>query len=76
MHQLHMKAAGTRDNAVGCVARMLLASTGAPLVPLEAVLPSYLRALPPKEDWEEAHVAYKALCHLLAQGAHPSFCVE
>eukprot|EP00983_Pelagomonas_calceolata_P111195 1159759-Pelagomonas_calceolata.AAC.2 len=47
---------------------MLLASPGAPLVPLDAVLPNYLRALPPKEDWEESHVAYQALCHLLAQG--------
>jgi len=63
------EAAGTRDNAVGCVGRMLLASPGAPLVPLDAVLPNYLRALPPKEDWEESHVAYQALCHLLAQGA-------
>lgn len=62
--------AGTRDNAVGCVARLLLASHPAtPLVPLDAVLPSYLRALPPKEDWSEAHVAYRALCHLLAHGA-------
>jgi hypothetical protein len=68
---------GTRDNAVGCVARMVLAAAaldtaghtgglpeGYPL-PLEAVLPAMCAALPPQEDWAESGVAYRALCVVL-----------
>lgn len=65
------EAAGTRDNAVGCVARLLLSAAaaapphGGGLVPLGAVLPVYCSALPPKEDWGEVQVAYRALCEMV-----------
>lgn len=63
------EAAGTRDNAAGCVGRLLLAAPPAqPLVPVDAVLPVLLGALPPSEDLGEAAPAYRALAHLLLAG--------
>lgn len=69
---------------MGCVARLILCSpplvptaapgpdgTAAVPLPLDAVLPVYLAALPPGEDWEECHVSYRALCELLLS-AEPS----
>ncbi len=61
------QAPGTRDNAVGCVARMVLcAPVEAPIVPLDAVLPAVCSALPPQEDWAEAGPTYRALCQVLS----------
>jgi len=55
--------AGARDNAAGAVARMLAAAPGA--LPLEAILPVLLGALPLREDMEEGATVYGALCALL-----------
>ncbi len=70
-----------RDNALGCVARLLscAADPAAPppagpsaasagLLPLEAVLPVFLGALPLREDMSEAGVVYGALCGLMTGG--------
>eukprot|EP00897_Mesotaenium_endlicherianum_P001169 jgi/Mesen1/11052/ME000099S10502 len=57
-----------RDNGVGAVARMISAQ---PLVvPLEQVLPVMVRALPLREDHEEAAPVYGALCSLIS-ASHP-----
>jgi hypothetical protein len=63
------EAAGTRDNAAGCVGRLLLlAPPTAPAIPIEAVLPVLLGALPPEEDFAEGAPVYKALCEMLLAG--------
>jgi importin-4 len=54
---------GVRDNAVGAVARMMMAA--AAQLPLESILPVFLQALPLREDLHEAVPAYQALCHLV-----------
>ncbi|GLC39350.1 hypothetical protein PLESTB_000894500 [Pleodorina starrii] len=58
---------GVRDNALGCVGRMMSADGGggAALLPLEAVLPVFLGALPLREDLKEAPAVYGALCGLI-----------
>lgn len=69
---------GVRDNALGCVARLLTAAAdpaapppagpsaaAAGLLPLEAVLPVFLGALPLREDLSEAGAVYGALCALM-----------
>ena len=56
----------TRDNGCGAVARMILAAPGS--VPLAAVLPVWLGALPVKEDFDEADIVVKALVMLLEAG--------
>lgn len=59
--------AGVRDNALGCVARMMAADGGAGAagLPLEAVLPVFVSGLPLREDLKEAPPVYGALCGLL-----------
>ncbi|GIM10802.1 hypothetical protein Vretimale_14380 [Volvox reticuliferus] len=59
---------GVRDNALGCVGRMMLADggAGAALLPLEPLLPVFLGALPLKEDLKEASPVYGALCLMMA----------
>ncbi|KAG2492093.1 hypothetical protein HYH03_009587 [Edaphochlamys debaryana] len=59
------ETAGVRDNALGCVGRLLTAEGGAAGLPLEQVLPVFLGALPLKEDLKEAPPVYGALCALV-----------
>ncbi|GFR46415.1 hypothetical protein Agub_g7997, partial [Astrephomene gubernaculifera] len=62
---------GVRDNALGCVGRLLSCGggAGAGVLPLEAVLPVVLGALPLREDVKEAEPLYGALCGLMT-GEH------
>lgn len=73
------EAAGVRDNALGCVGRMVSAdaggASGGPAasaagsgLPLEAVLPVFLSGLPLREDMKEAEAVYSALCGLVTGG--------
>ncbi|PNH04952.1 putative importin subunit beta-4 [Tetrabaena socialis] len=64
---------GVRDNALGCVSRMMTADGGAAAagLPLEAVLPVFLGALPLKEDLKEAPAVYGAMCGLLTGDQAP-----
>ncbi|GLI66665.1 hypothetical protein VaNZ11_010595 [Volvox africanus] len=59
---------GVRDNALGCVGRMMLADggAGAALLPLESLLPVFLGALPLREDLKEAQPVYGALCLMMS----------
>ncbi|XP_057870292.2 uncharacterized protein LOC131076946 isoform X2 [Cryptomeria japonica] len=52
-----------RDNAAGAVARMIMAQPHA--VPLNQVLPVFLKALPLKDDLEESLAVYSCLCNLI-----------
>jgi len=55
-----------RDNAAGAVGRLLLAA--GPAAPIEQVLPTFLAALPPRDDPGEATPAYSALARLVTSG--------
>lgn len=59
------EAAGTRDNALGAVARVLAGPGAAAALPLESMLPPMLAALPLREDLSEAEPVYGMLCGLL-----------
>nr|ATG70913.1 ARM repeat superfamily protein [Juniperus phoenicea] len=52
-----------RDNAAGAVARLIMAQPHA--VPLNQVLPVFLKALPLKDDLEESLAVYGCLCNLI-----------
>ncbi|KAJ1878269.1 hypothetical protein LPJ57_003513, partial [Coemansia sp. RSA 486] len=52
-----------RDNAAGCVARLILENADA--VPLADVLPAWIEALPIRNDHMEDLPVYDAICHLL-----------
>ncbi|KAK3011325.1 hypothetical protein RJ639_011712 [Escallonia herrerae] len=52
-----------RDNAAGAVARMIMVHPES--IPLNQVLPVFLRALPLKEDHEESMTVYSCLCNLV-----------
>ncbi|KAJ1850316.1 hypothetical protein LPJ73_003505, partial [Coemansia sp. RSA 2703] len=52
-----------RDNAAGCVARLILENADA--VPLADVLPVWISALPIRGDHQEDLPVYDAICHLL-----------
>ncbi|KAJ2392421.1 hypothetical protein GGI23_005222, partial [Coemansia sp. RSA 2559] len=52
-----------RDNAAGCVARLILENADA--VPLAAVIPEWISALPICNDHLEDIPVYDAICHLL-----------
>ncbi|KAG0485277.1 hypothetical protein HPP92_009356 [Vanilla planifolia] len=52
-----------RDNAAGAVARMIMAHPQS--VPLDQVLPVFLKALPLREDHEESMVVYSCICNLI-----------
>jgi importin-4 len=60
--------AETTDNAVGAVARLIMAAPAA--VPMAAVLPVFLQALPLKADKAENEAVYKCLLQLV-QAQHP-----
>jgi importin-4 len=60
-----------RDNAAGCVARVVLRYPGR--VPLEQVLPSLIEALPLREDYEENKPVYDMVVKLCEFS--PLFCL-
>lgn len=51
-----------KDNATGCVARMLLKNSSA--VPLDQVIPVFIDALPLKHDFLENRPVFRAIFHL------------
>ena len=51
-----------KDNATGCVARMLLKNSTA--MPLDQVIPVFVNALPLKHDFLENRPVFRALFHL------------
>ncbi|XP_057466083.1 uncharacterized protein LOC130755649 [Actinidia eriantha] len=55
--------AAARDNAAGAVARMILVHPES--VPLNQVLPVFLKVLPLKEDHEESVAVYSCVCNLV-----------
>ncbi|GFY88530.1 ARM repeat superfamily protein [Actinidia rufa] len=55
--------AAARDNAAGAVARMILVHPES--VPLNQVLPVFLKVLPLKEDHEESMAVYSCVCNLV-----------
>ncbi|CAO2829167.1 unnamed protein product [Amaranthus hypochondriacus] len=57
-----------RDNAAGAVARMIMVHPEA--IPLNQVLPVFLKALPLKEDHEESIAVYSCVCNLVLS-SHP-----
>ncbi|KAF8578209.1 ARM repeat-containing protein [Ramaria rubella] len=52
-----------RDNATGAVARLILKNTAA--VPLDQVLPTFMAALPLKNDFLENRPVFRAVFHLV-----------
>ncbi|EPS73729.1 hypothetical protein M569_01025, partial [Genlisea aurea] len=52
-----------RDNAAGAVARMIMVHLES--IPLNQVLPIFLRVLPLKEDFEESVSVYGCICNLV-----------
>ncbi|KAL6964378.1 hypothetical protein U1Q18_035433 [Sarracenia purpurea var. burkii] len=52
-----------RDNAAGAVARMIMVHPES--IPLNQVLPVFLKALPLKEDHEESMAVYSCVCNLV-----------
>ncbi|XP_020584576.1 importin-4 isoform X2 [Phalaenopsis equestris] len=52
-----------RDNAAGAIARMIMAQPQS--IPLDQVLPVFLKALPLKEDREESMAVYSCICNLI-----------
>ncbi|KAJ6804510.1 putative importin subunit beta-4 isoform X1 [Iris pallida] len=52
-----------RDNAAGAVARMIMVQPQS--IPLNQVLPVFLKALPLKEDYEESIAVYNCICNLI-----------
>ncbi|KAL9271909.1 putative importin subunit beta-4 [Drosera capensis] len=52
-----------RDNAAGAVARMIMVHSEA--IPLNQVLPVFLKVLPLKEDQEESMAVYSCICGLV-----------
>ncbi|KAK9265423.1 hypothetical protein L1049_003548 [Liquidambar formosana] len=52
-----------RDNAAGAVARMIMVHPEA--IPLNQVLPVFLKVLPLKEDHEESMAVYSCVCNLV-----------
>lgn len=57
-----------RDNAAGAIARMIMVQPQS--IPLNQVLPVFIKALPLKEDHEESMAVYSCLCNLLLS-SHP-----
>ncbi|CAH9082136.1 unnamed protein product [Cuscuta europaea] len=58
-----------RDNAAGAVARMIMVHPES--IPLDQVLPVFLKVLPLKEDHEESAVVYSCICSLvLSSNSH------
>ncbi|KAI9471179.1 hypothetical protein LPJ55_004272 [Coemansia sp. RSA 990] len=61
--QMEKNPNNARDNAAGCVARLILENADA--VPLSEVLPVWIAALPISGDHLEDLPVYDAVCHLL-----------
>ncbi|XP_078444426.1 ARM repeat superfamily protein [Wolffia australiana] len=59
--------AAVRDNAAGAVGRMIMAAPQS--LPLDQVLPVFLRALPLKEDLMESVIVYGCVCELVLSSA-------
>jgi importin-4 len=59
---LHTNEARAKDNAAGCVSRMIMKHRDR--VPIETVLPALLELLPLKEDFEENEPVYKMILQL------------
>lgn len=57
-----------RDNAAGAIARMIMVQPQS--IPLNQVLPVFIKALPLKEDHEESMTVYGCVCGLLLS-SHP-----
>lgn len=57
-----------RDNAAGAIARMIMVQPQS--IPLNQVLPVFIKALPLKEDHEESMTVYGCICSLLLS-SHP-----
>ncbi|KAF8756351.1 hypothetical protein HU200_011068 [Digitaria exilis] len=57
-----------RDNAAGAIARMIMVQPQS--IPLNQVLPVFIKALPLKEDHEESMPVYSCVCSLLLS-SHP-----
>lgn len=55
--------AAVRDNAAGAVARMIMAHQES--IPLNQVLPVFVKVLPLKEDREESMPVYSCICSLV-----------
>lgn len=58
--------AGTLDNICGALARLII--TNSTLVPLQQVLPVFIKYLPLREDFEENYAVYRSLQHLYTKG--------
>lgn len=56
------------DNAAGAIARMIMVQPQS--IPLNQVLPVFIKALPLKEDHEESMAVYSCICNLLLS-SHP-----
>eukprot|EP00268_Persea_americana_P041727 TRINITY_DN4168_c0_g1_i3.p1 TRINITY_DN4168_c0_g1~~TRINITY_DN4168_c0_g1_i3.p1 ORF type:complete len:1049 (+),score=249.49 TRINITY_DN4168_c0_g1_i3:96-3242(+) len=52
-----------RDNAAGAIARMIMVNPQS--IPLNQVLPVFLKVLPLKEDHEESMAVYSCICNLV-----------
>ncbi|KAK9167552.1 hypothetical protein Scep_002743 [Stephania cephalantha] len=52
-----------RDNAAGAVARMIIVQPNS--IPLNQVLPVFVKILPLKEDLEESIAVYSCICNLI-----------
>lgn len=75
---LHMNVARAKDNAAGCVSRMIMKHRDR--VPIEAVLPALVELLPLKDDFEENEPVYKMILQLCKSFARSPiyfyFCVR
>ncbi|KAI8024673.1 Importin-4 [Camellia lanceoleosa] len=63
-----------RDNAAGAVARMIMVHPES--IPLNQVLPVFLKVLPLKEDHEESMAVYSCVCNLVLSSNPQSFWSE
>lgn len=59
---LHMDVARAKDNAAGCVARMILRHESH--VPVDAVVPALVQILPLREDYEENEPVWRMILKL------------
>ncbi|XP_076248556.1 importin-4 [Calliopsis andreniformis] len=58
--------AGTRDNVVGAIARLIIANYS--ILPLEEIFPVFVNQLPLKEDFEENKAVFKSILTLYEAG--------
>uniref|UniRef100_A0A5B6Z7Y9 Importin-4 n=1 Tax=Davidia involucrata TaxID=16924 RepID=A0A5B6Z7Y9_DAVIN len=62
-----------RDNAAGAVARMIMVHPES--IPLNQVLPVFLKVLPLKEDHEESMAVYSCVCNLVLSSNPQILCL-